>query len=111
MQNVKRMLAEMFKEGLISHDVELFLKNFFMSRLRLNCDIKERYITDIIGEMEKTKFGSGLRLNADYLTEKFKKLAPTIIAEGALGESISASDLEKIFFIFCQVHDATIAKN
>ncbi|MFA6306335.1 MAG: hypothetical protein WCV70_00760 [Patescibacteria group bacterium] len=111
MENINRMLTAMVREGLISHEVQLFLQKFFMSRMCLKSDIKEQDVAHIIKEMAITKFGSELSLNADFLTGDFKKMYPKLIAEAALGESISSLDLEKIFFVFCQVHDDTTAKN
>ncbi|RPH52420.1 MAG: hypothetical protein EHM85_02870 [Desulfobacteraceae bacterium] len=111
MENIKRMLGEMVKKNLIIPAVEKFLLRFFISRMNLKCDIKEEYIAYAISEMASTNFGSGLNLNDKFLTGKFKDLAVNLIAEGAFDKSLSSSDLSKMFFVFCQVHDATIARN
>ncbi|MFH1582954.1 MAG: hypothetical protein ABIB72_01385 [Candidatus Falkowbacteria bacterium] len=113
MENIKRMLAEMVKQGLISPAVELFLKNF-LSNMRLERDIKKADIDFAVKEMAGKKFGSGLGLNTEFLTGDFKRLAPDLIAEGALVSSANGNsplDLAKIFFVFCQIHDALKTKN
>jgi hypothetical protein len=110
-ENIEKFLAELARRELISSGAKRFLSKF-LSRMRLSRDIEEVSIAPAVKEFSEMKFGSGLGLNDEFLTGEFKFLATSLLAEaaviGAEEGTISSLDLGKIFFVFCQIHDAVV---
>lgn len=112
MRNISKLLAELNRQRLISPEVESFLRNFFMSRMNLTCDIQEADIASAIREVAAAKFGSGMGLGDRFLTANFKPWAPTLLAEAALsGVFKDTLDISRILLVFVLVNDRTMTAN
>jgi hypothetical protein len=110
-ENIEKLLAELGRRELISSEAERFLSGF-LSRMRLSRDIEEADIASAVKEFSEIEFGSDLGLSDEFLTGEFKLLAASLVAEaaitGAVEGTISSLDVGKIFFVFCQIHDAMV---
>lgn len=106
MKNIERLLAALEAEGMnkvVGEVLLAFLK-------KMDCgDIKEGDINEIAGAVDKTKFGSGLDLDEEWLTGKFKEMAPQLLSESsvriATDPEAKVLDLSRIFFIYILIHN------
>jgi len=109
MSNMRELLDRLEAGALISLHVKRFLQGFLEKRLCLTFDIIEEEIEPAVERFAQIRFGSGLGLNADFLTGRFKAMAAPLLAESALlcatDHSITSLDISRIFAAYIIIHD------